>query len=517
MTLSIRVSAGTPARLALLAVAVLVAGCAPSVPAASTSPSATAIPAGGALRVVQASDMTTLDPWSSRDAETDLVLRQIYEGLLDLEPGTFRVVPKLADRWVISGDGRTYTFTLRSGIRFQDGTPLDAAAVVASFERGRALGRLVSFPDLSVSAADASTVVFTLRVAYAPFLAALASPRFAIVSPGCVTRDPSWTTSAFTCGAGTGPFHAEPGTWRPGSITLARNAAYWGRDADGHALPYLDTLTFQSMADDGARAGAVHNAAADVAVDLGPPAVPAVRSDPNIAVLRRPPADVSFLGVNATTAPLSSPDVRKAIAMAIDRGAIVQTVFGGDAKVASQLVPPGFVGYDTTITEFVKYDTATAKNLLAGAGQAAGFATELWYPAMASPTLPDPRRIAQAIAADLAKIGITATLRGYDDVPNGAMPLWIEPREAARADADAFLSDVTGEGVVQALLDRARSESDESKRAELYKQVTKLLQQQIARVPLFSASVPVVANKRVRGLVPQSVVGESFAPVWLGR
>ncbi|HEY6959279.1 MAG TPA: ABC transporter substrate-binding protein [Candidatus Limnocylindria bacterium] len=517
MTHSIRVSAATPARAGLLALLVVVAGCAPSVPVASASPSPTAVPTGGALRVVQASDITTLDPWSSHDAATDLVLRQIYEPLVDLEPGTFRIVPKLAARWAISGDGRTYTFTLRSGVRFQDGTPLDAGAVVASFERGRTLGRLAAFPDLSASAADASTVVFTLRAAYAPFLAAVAAPRFAIVSPGCVAHDGSWATAAFSCEAGTGPFHAEPTTWRPGSITLVRNAGYWGRDADGHPLPYLDTVTFQSMADDAARGAAVHNAVADVALDLGPAAIPAVRADPNIAILRRPSADTSFLGFNVIAPPLSSADVRKAIAMAIDRGAIAQTVFGGDAKVASQLVPPGFIGYDGTITEFARYDSAFAKNLLAGAGEGAGFATELWYPATPSPTLPDPRRVAQAIAADLAKVGITAALHAYDDAPNGAMPLWIQARTALWADADAFLSDVSGDGVVQALLDRARSESDESKRAELYKQVTKLLQQQTARLPLFNATVPIAANKRVRGLVPQSIVGESFAPVWLGR
>jgi ABC-type transport system substrate-binding protein len=204
--------------------------------------------------------------------------------------------------------------------------------------------------------------------------------------------------------------------------------------------------------------------------------------------------------------------------MAIDRAAIAQTVFGGDAKVASQLVPPGFIGYDTTITEFAKYDTTTAKNLLAGAGQASGFTTDLWYPVTPSPTLPDPKRIAQAIAADLAKIGITATLHGYDDAgPNGAMPLWVQARSSTRADADPFFADVTGDPVVQALLDRARVETDESKRAELYKQVTKLLQQQTARLPLFNASVPVAASKRIRGLVPQSIVGESFAAVWLGR
>lgn len=511
-------SAATPVRGALLAALVLTAGCTASLPTERRSPSPAALTAGGVLRVAQASGISTLDPWSSSDGATDMVLRQIYEPLVDLEPGTFRVVPKLADRWSISGDGRTYSFTLRSGVRFQDGTALDAAAVVASFERGRSLGRLVSLPDISVRAADASTVVFTLRTAYAPFLATLASPRFAIVSPGCVSRDPAWATSAFVCAAGSGPFQVQPGGWRGDGVTLVRNGSYWGRDAGGRPLPYLDGVTFASVPDDAVRGALVHTGAADVALDLGPAAVASIRSDPNIAVLRRPSSDASFLGFGATIAPLSSAEVRRAVAMAIDRGAIVQTVFGGDATVASQLVPPGFLGYDTTITDFAPYDTAAAKSLLAAAGQGSGLVTDLWYPAAPSPTLPDPRRIAQAIAADLAKVGIAATLRGYGDAgPNGAMPLWIQARAATSADPDAFLADVTGDPVVQALLARARAEMSESKRAELYKQVAKLLQQRTARLPLFNATVPVASSKRVRALVPESIVGESFASVWLGR
>lgn len=470
------------------------------------------------MRVVQDADITTLDPWSATDSATELVLGQIYEPLVELDAASFGIVPKLAERWSMSTDGRTYAFTLREGVRFQDGTPLDAAAVVETFERGRALGRLAGLPIEAVRATDASTVVFTLRTAYAPLLAALASPRFGVVSPACLARDASWSRPAATCAAGTGPFRVAPGAWRPGRVTLTRNDAYWARDADGHALPYLDGLTFEAMSDDGARAAAVHTGTADVALGLGLAAVASIRSDPNVAVLRRPSSDASFLGIATTAAPLSSADVRRAIAMAIDRSAIVRTVFGGDAKVSSQLVPPGFLGYDTTTTEFAKYDPAGAKGILAGAGLAGGFTTDLWYPAASSATLPDPRRIAQAIAADLAKVGVTATLHAFGaEGPNGTMPLWIQAHEATRADPDGFLDAVTSDAVVQALLDRARAENDGSKRAELYKQVTKLLRQQTLRVPLFNASIPVVASKRVHGLVPRSIVGESFAVVWLGR
>lgn len=525
-TRSIRVSAVTPVRLALLVALLVATACAPGVPLVSptVSPSPSPVPAGGVLRVAVASDVTTLDPWAASDAATLATLRQVYEPLVDLAPGSVRVVPKLAERWEMAADGRTYRFTLRTGVRFHDGASLYAAAVVFSFERARPiapsdLGARIA----SVTAADASTVVFTLREPYGPFIATLASPSFSIVSPGCVRADPGWATVASRCSAGTGPFRIDPGAWQPGQqVVLTRNTSYWGRDAGGHALPYLDGVTFRVMPDDASRASAVHAANADVALDLGPAGVAQLRSDPNIAVVRRPTYDASFLGF-AAAGPFGSSDVRRAVAMAIDRGAIAQTVYAGDAKVATQLVPPGVLGYDASIAEFVKYDVTAAKKVQSDAGQGAGFSTELWYPTAATPSLPDPKRVAEAIAADLTKIGIAVTLRTEDaarlaaDAAAGALPLWIASRVATRADADDFLADVTNDPVVQALLQHARSESDESKRGELYKQVTKLVQQQTARVPLFNASLPVAASRKVHDLVPQPVVGESFAAVWLGR
>lgn len=525
-TLSTRVSAVTPVRRALLLVALLAAACAPVVPAApsaTVSVSPSPVPAGGVLRVATAADVTTLDPRAATDATTLAALRQVYETLVDLDPGGFRVVPKLADRWEISADGKTYRFALHPGIRFHDGSPLDAAAVVSDFERAGPIARFdLGSRVASVTAADASTVVFALRDAYAPFLASLASPSLAIVSPACVRQDAGWATAASRCSGGTGPFRAEPGAWWPGQqLSLTRNTAYWGRDATGHALPYLDGVTFRVYADEPSRAGAVRAASADIALDLGPAGVAQLRSDPNIQIARRPSYDASFLGF-APSGPFGSADVRRAVAMAIDRGAIAQIVYAGDAKVATQLVPPGIVGYDASIVEFAKYDTGAAKKLLADAGQPNGIVTDLWYAASSGPTMSDPKRVAEAIAADVAKIGITLTLHATDpariatDAPAGKLPLWLSARVAARPDADDFLSDVTTDPVVQALLQRARTES-ESKRAELYKQVTKLIQQQVARLPLLNAMTPVAASRRVRELVPQPVVGESYAAVWLGR
>jgi peptide/nickel transport system substrate-binding protein len=474
--------------------------------------------------VAQAADITSLDPWTASDPATLTVLRQVYETLVDLEPGGFRIVPRLAERWTVSADGRVWIFQLREGVHFHDGTALDAAAVAFNFERARAfarfdLGTLVT----SVVTPDPATVMFTLRTPFAPFLATLATPSFSIVSPTCLRQGPGWATPSTRCAAGTGPFRVEPGAWLPGDrITLSRSASYWGKDAQGRALPYLDSLVFRPFRDESARVAELRAAGVDVSLDIGPASVTAIRSDPNLAIRRRPSAGVSYLGITSV-APFDLPEVRRALAQAIDRSAVLQPAFGGDARAASQLIPPGLLGYDDTVTEFAKLDQAVAKKALGDAGYPNGFATELWYPTASSAGLPDARRVAEAFAADLGRIGILVRLRAADADAiaaysrSGVAPLWLAERTGQRADPDEFLADISTSAVTQELLRRARGEIDASKRAELYKQVTKRLQQDAVRVPLFHSSPPIALSGKVTGLVPQPIVGESFATVSLGR
>ena len=453
------------------------------------------------------------------------MLRQVYEGLVDLEPGGLRVVPKLAESWTTSSDGRAWTFRLRSGVTFQDGSAFDAQSVVRNFDRARGLARFELGPLItSVTAPDSSSVVVTLTTSYAPFLATLAAGTFGIVNPACFALGPSWSTAGSRCAQGTGPFRFEPGAWRTGdTITLQRYTGYWGKDPDGRSLPYVDTLVFRAMRDDGARVSELRAANIAVALDVGPSSLAVVRADPNLAIRRRPSYDVSYLGIGSGVKPFDNADVRRAVALSIDRGTIVQTVYGGDARAASQLVPPGLLGYDDTIVEFTKYDANAAKKTLSDAGFAAGVTADLWYDATARSALPDPRRIAETIAADLAKIGIIVKLVQADSAAiaaaarAGTLALWIDDKTADRADPDDFFTGVSADPVSTELLRRARMELDPSKRGELYKQVTKMWQLDIPRIPLFHAAPPIALTRKLPGLIPQPIVGESFSGVWIGR
>jgi ABC-type transport system substrate-binding protein len=231
------------------------------------------------------------------------------------------------------------------------------------------------------------------------------------------------------------------------------------------------------------------------------------------------------LGITASVAPLDKVEVRRAIAMAIDKPLLAAVLFSGAGRPASQLLAPGMLGYDDSVVEFYRYDVAAAKRLLADAGLASGFATELWYPTTWRAQYPDPRRIAESVAADLARVGITVTVRSAEpaayrsDIRADRLPLWVGDATGESADPDSFFSEggAWAGDVVRELLRRARYEADASKRTELYKQASKLIQQDAARIPLMHADMFVAATKKVRGLFPHPIGVEAYAQIWLGR
>ena len=503
---------------------------------------------GGTFRVALSAEATTLDPWNASDASALLVTRQIFETLVEYEPGGFKIVPKLAESWSPSSDGRTWTFALRRGVKFHDGTDLDAAAVAINFERARQAAHplrgpsgpdrfrtyaalLEGFDDASViarvEAKDSSTVVITTKMPFGPLLADLAMPNFAIVSPRSMRDDPAgWSTPASASAAGTGPFLFRAGKWVPGQqIALERNDAYWMKDAGGSTVPYVDRVAFRVIKDEAARIAELRSGGLDAVGDLTPTALPTVRADPNLQLVTRPAASATYLGIAAATKPFDKVEVRRALAMAIDKPLLATALYSGAGRPASQLLAPGMLGYDDSVVEFYRLDTAAAKRLLSDAGFPSGFATELWYPSTWRAQYPEPKRVAESVAADLAKIGITATVRTEDaalyrvDANASRFPLWLGDADGDSADPDSFFSDggAWAGDVVRELLRRARYEADASKRTELYKQVSKLIQQDATRVPLVHAEALVAATKKVHGLVPHPIGVEAYTSVWLGK
>ena len=538
-------------RLAVAAVLLALSACqavpVPGVVTPIPTP-AGGVDTGGSFRVAIAADSATLDPWNASDANALIVTRQIFETLVAYEPLSFKIAPKLAESWSVSSDGLVWTFALRRGVKFHDGTNFDAAAVALNFDRARQVAHplrgasgieryrayaalLEGFDDASViskvEAKDSATVVITTRVPFGPLLADLAMPSFAIVSPKSMRDDAAgWSTSASTGAAGTGPFLFRSGSWQPGQqIALERNASYSTKDPSGAALPYADRVVFRVVREETARIAELRSGSVDTIRDLTPAALPTVKSDPNLQLIARPAFNSTYLGIAGGTAPLDKLEVRRAIAMAIDKPLLAAVLYSGGGLPASQLLAPGMPGYDDSVVEFYRYDVAAAKRLLADAGLANGFATELWYPSAWRAQYPDPRRVAESVAADLARIGITVAVRSAEptayraDSRAGRLPLWVGDVTGESADPDSFFPDggAWAGDVVRELLRRARYEADTSKRTELYKQASKLIQQDAARIPLMHAEAFVAATKKVRGLLPHAIGVEVYAQVWLGK
>ena len=491
------------ARSALALAVVLLAACAVA-PAATPQP--TAVQTGGTLRVAVAAEITSLDPWTA-DAASLVATRQIFETLVGTD-ASGAIIPGLAATWQMANDGATWTFTLRDGISFHDGAPLDATAIAASFERGRgsrSYAMLFDEPSelARVVALDARTVRFELRAPFGPFLAHLGAPQTAIAHGT----------------AGSGPFVAASDALAPdGTLTLRRNDAYRRKGQSGAAEPYLSGLVLRPVRDAASRLAELKSGRVDVALDLPVSQALAARGDPNLVLMLRPYAALASLGVDTAAPPFDRAEIRRAVAMSLDRSALA-SVYGGTLRNATQVVAPGSLAYDTSVAEFAPFDATAAKRMVADAHVPLPIAADLAYPSAPTSAYPDPQRIAQSLAADLAKLGIVARLRAVDPVAiRAAKATFSLDTTPTGLDPDDVFWPLFGDpdpanaSLVVGLLRKARGEADPSKRAELYKQVSKISRTDATRVPLLFADRPSAASARVAGYTGESA---SFGTVWL--
>ncbi|MFT6025288.1 MAG: peptide/nickel transport system substrate-binding protein [Ascidiaceihabitans sp.] len=341
-----------------------------------------------------------LDPTSAAAGAIDSVLySNVFEGLTRFM-GDGSVVPGLAESWEISADGTVYTFNLRSGVTFHDGTTMDATDVVFSLDRARAddstNAQKALFAGITtVEAMGDHTVKVTLDKPNGSFLFNMAWGDAVIVAPESIENIKQMPV-------GTGAFKFV--NWVQGDkIELARNDAYWG------TAPALETATFKFISDPTAAFAAVM--AEDVDVFSGFPApenLPQFEADPRFQVLVGSTEGETILSTNNKMPPFDNPLVRAAVAHAIDRQAIVDgAMFGYGTPIGTHFAPhnPAYVDLKADSA----FDPEKAKALLAEAGFADGFETTLH--------LPPPsyaRRGGEIIAAQLAEVGIKAVITNVE-------------------------------------------------------------------------------------------------------
>jgi peptide/nickel transport system substrate-binding protein/oligopeptide transport system substrate-binding protein len=394
----------------LLASALVVSACSSSSDDAGGS--------GGAITVAYQNDIATLDPAIGYDWQNWSIIKSLFSRLLDYEPGTTNLVPDLATEMPkISADGMTFEFNMRDDVKFHNGRLLVADDVKYSIERAvnpktqsPGAGFFASIDGFDDASAGKSTnisgitvnsptsITFKLSRPDATFLHVMAI-NFASVVPKEDAEKFGPDFGKNPVGSGAFKFTS----WALGQkLTIDKNADYYRE-----GLPKLDQINFEVGVDPTVALQRLKNNEVDVLGDSIPAAnyiAEKENSDNEGLIIEGGQLQTGYVTLNVKIKPLNNVKVRQAVNHAIDKDRIVQ-ILNGRADAANQPLPPSMPGYDTGYKGFA-YDVAKAKALLAEAGLANGFSTELWT----SNTDPNPR-IAQSIQEDLAKVGIKAAIK----------------------------------------------------------------------------------------------------------
>ncbi len=449
------------------------------------------------LVVGQIAEPASLDPGVSTASNDFRILVNIYEGLVRYMPGTLEVEPALATDWTISDDGLTYTFNLREGVTFHDGTPFDAEAVKFNFDRlldeehpaadtgPFPLAFFFSAID-RVEVVDPMTVRIVLSEPFAPFLSNLAYPTGLIVSPAAVMeRGQEFGRNP----AGTGPFRFA--AWEAGrQVTIERHDAYWGDPAE------LQAVVFRPITDANTRAAEMLSGGLDVMVEVPPDALSQFRDSEDFEVYEQTGPHLWFVILNTRSGPLADKRVRQAVNYAIDKDAIANDILQGTATPAKGVIAPAFGWAHDPSLEGYPHDPEKARELLAEAG--AEGASLTFYVAEGGSGMLDPVAMGTAIQADLEEVGLDVEIETYEwntflaNVNPGlegkadmAEMAWMtnDPdtlpfltlRTEAMPESGGFNSGYYSNPEVDRLLEEARRTTDQQRRAELYREAERII------------------------------------------
>ncbi|MET7241998.1 ABC transporter substrate-binding protein [Methylobacterium sp. EM32] len=460
----------------------------------------------------------------------------VFDTLVAFEPGTTTIRPSLAESWTISPDGRDYTFTLRPGVafhhnaRFKPTRPLAAEDVVFSITRqwrtdhpfhAVSGGQYAYFRDLglpelieAVEALDPRTVRIRLREADATFLPNIAMTLGAVQSA-------EYAATLLAAGEqerfdrepiGTGPFSFV--AFQP-DVALRYRVfpEYWG------GRPAIDSLVFSITPNAAVRLAKVRAGECHLMPFPNPSDLDSIRADPALTLMREEELNIGYLALNVLRPPFDDLRVRRAVAMAIDKAAIVEGIYGPGGTAARSPLPPNLWGHDPMLRD-PPLDRPAAQKLLAEAGFPSGFEAELWYPPVSRAYNPNGRRVADMIQADLARIGVRLRLltdewsayraKMLAGVPAMALFGWT----ADNGDPDNFLGVLLGciparpggsnvarwcDPAFDALVTRARRLPDQAARAALYVQAQAIFAREVPWVPIAHSAVFVVARREVTG------------------
>jgi len=477
------------------------------------------------LVVAQPADVAGLDLARVSDSESLEVGSMMFEGLARWQPGTTNIEPGLAAEWKVSPDGLRWTFELRTGIRFHDGTALDADAVAFSFARvidphhpsylsgdDTDYWRGLLHDIRRVRAVGPDRVEIEVAHPYAPLLGELAL--FPIVSPTAVRR---WGDEFTQHPVGTGAFVFDK--WEGEQVVLRWFAGYWGE------RPALERIVFRTVVDARQRLIDLQSGSVDIAAAISPDEQSFVELHPDLVLLHTPSSDVSYLAFNTSHPPFDDRRVRQALSHAINKEPIVKLGYQSRALPADGPLPPAQWGYRPPRTRYA-YDPALARRLLDEAAAAHVFdparVYKLYAPSTPRAYLAQPERVARYLQAAFARVGVTTELilqplnAHHESVGHGDHDLALFGWISDTGDPDNFLyvlfhSDNAVPGsarniafyrnpAVDSLLVDAQIAVDEPARSRLYGEVQDLLSDDAPWIPIAHSELVVAARAELEGV-----------------
>jgi peptide/nickel transport system substrate-binding protein len=358
---------------------------------------------GGNLIIARTADSESMNNTTVFDNESIWVFENIFDTLYTVTPNGKGVTPELATSYKVSPNKKTYTFTLRSGVKFSDGTPMTSKDVVFSIDQSRKASQGWGYIDTAikdVKAPSPSTVVVDLKYPWAPLLADLS-----LFSNGIVPANYGGKSEAdfYKAPMGTGPFKWD--VWKKGQfLKLVRNTNYWKP-----GQPYLDSVTWTDTSNDNTRLDQLKGGQAQVDEFPAWSTVASLKSTPGITMNLFNSTRTDYLLLNEKRPPFNDVHVRRAISLALNRQSLVKAVLFGNGKPANSLFPPQ-VPYYQASTQGLQYNLAAAKSELAKSSQPHGFSTTLLISSGDS----DDNTIAQIMQANLKPLGINVKIQQLD-------------------------------------------------------------------------------------------------------
>ncbi|MEZ2129716.1 MULTISPECIES: ABC transporter substrate-binding protein [unclassified Sinorhizobium] len=498
---------------------------------------------GGTLNVGLGTDTAIIDPSITGSSITAVITRNLVDSLVGQAPDN-SFTPWLAERWEINDDNTVYTFHLRQGVTFSDGTGLDAAAVKYNFDRildpktTSSYAKSLLGPVESIEAPDANTLVIRYAKSFAPLLQGLSLPYLGIQSPSYLQKATSTTNTV----VGSGPYVLDSFVKGSGS-KLSRRADYnWGPGYATHTGPaHFHAINFKYLPEASVRLGALASGQID-AIDAVPPAnYRSVQANDKLQVVTRenPGVNNSYF-LNTSKAPFNDVKVRQAFQSAADTASAVKAAYLGTLKPADNIVGPSTLYYDAGVKAKWGFDLAKANRLLDEAGWAAKDADGI--------RKKDGQRLTLHYVYDSATVGasdVTLAQAAQYQVRQAGFDLQLDPVDAGgytartnvndydlvsfyyvRAEPDilrtvfhsAYIppkgSDFSRVSSLDEKLSKAIGASDEE-RKRLYAEVQAEIVEQAYAVPLYVAAYQLGASRKLLGISWATNAKPNFYDAWL--